>query len=147
MHVDIRFLDKIMSACYSEFTVMDPSSKDRHQKEADILGDVMQIQGWTYDDARIIANDLHNEVLDAIDLRLPGASLEVTRECREALETISKWKWRVRDNDTDRAVYARIYEHARRGQTEDAPAAAMLWLQAVEHHRRYTLHQCPTGES
>lgn len=148
LHVDIRFLDKIMSAYFSEFTVIDPSSmKEIYLDEARSLAGVMQIQGWTYEEATVISNDLHKEVQDAIDLRFPGASLDVTPRCRKALETISKWKWRVRDNDTHRAVYARLYEHARRGQTEDAPAAGMLWLQAVEHHRRYTLRQCPTGES
>jgi len=150
LHVDIRFLDKIMSAYVTETAAVDENDLSESQKmEALILKDVLE--NIEYTEQAVI------DEVEFLDAEIGRAEeyceynyddyVEVSDDCRDTLEIISKWKWRVWDNDTDRAVYARIYEHARQHETEDAPAAAMLWVQAVEHHRRYTLHQCPTGES
>jgi len=149
LHVDIRFLDKIMSAYFTEYVTFEYDDLPlSHIREADILRGVFEIENWDEIDAQDIAQTLDDEVerAEAECVTFGTQTLRVSRRCRAALETISKWKWRVRDNADARAVYARIYEHARQGEDGGVSAAAMLRVQAVEHHRRYTLHEGPTGE-
>ena len=145
LHVDIRFLDKILSAWSTELvSFAAPSPIEVRQTQ--IFENIFEIQDWDTMDAMNIARNLHHEIEYAQVRHSPGTILRVTPRCREYLTTISKWKWRKIDNAAARAVYARIYESARDGQTPAAPAAGMLFVQAVEHHRRYTLHQGRSGE-
>ena len=149
LHVDIRFLDKIMSAYFTErIAMLDTDVSDSCVVEGDILKHVFEIENWTQQEATDYAVFLDAEIETAEgDCENNGDDyVDVTADCRDTLETISKWKWRVKKNTSAEAVYARIYEHARQHETAHAPAAAMLCVRAVEHHRRYTLRQCPSGE-
>jgi hypothetical protein len=150
LHVDIRFLDKIMSAYLTEIGPLYTDDMSNSLiTEGDILNHVLENEEYTKEEVVNEAVLLDIEIERAETAWNPDDDdcLEVTADCRDTLEKISKWKWRVKQNAKAEATYARIYEEARQQETAAAPAATMLWVQAVEHHRRYTLHQCPTGES
>ena len=95
-------------------------------------------------------SDLKTEITTVHDARVlavdPFARVEVSDDCRELLESISKWKWSVHNNDGAKADYADIYNYAVRNQTPADPAESMHFIQVVEHHRRYKLQQAGSGE-
>lgn len=149
LHVDIRFLDKILTSCLAGDYDCDELRVDCSLQE-NILWNVFRLDdGVTIQNAYNVISDIKREIRAAHGARAhalrPTPHVKVSEYCRELLGGVSKWKWAV-DDAREGAHYADIYNFAMARETVADPAASMLFIQAVEHHRRYKLHQAGSGE-
>jgi hypothetical protein len=116
LHVDIRRLDPILTICAT-----------RHERitevEQDILQEVFRVEGWDIEDA-----DEH-----AIDLVNSAGKDEPTHAA--LLDEVFLWKWKV--NAGAEKTYSRIYEEAMKRCAGTEPAPRMMYVEAVNEHRRY----------
>jgi hypothetical protein len=115
LHVDISRLDPILTICAMR-------EEKIHKVEQDILTEVFRVEGLTTRQA-----DKHAQAL-VRDVR-KGAPYA------ELLDDVFRWKWKV--NAGAENTYSRIHEEAvkRCGGMDTAPR--MMYVEAVNEHRRY----------
>jgi hypothetical protein len=115
LHVDIRRLDPILTICATRDEKID-------KVEQSILIEVFRIEGLTTKEA-----DKHVVALvQAVGTGAPYAEL---------LDDVFRWKWKV--NAGAEKTYSRIYEEAMKRCDGMETAPRMMYVEAVNEHRRY----------
>jgi len=144
LHVDIRYLDRILTNWLVGTYESGDGGHGTIQKA--VLKQTFEIENLSYREAKKAAARLKKQIRRAVAGRGTAEYVGISDACAKLLQDISKWKWRLNDDAAAKTVYADLYNHARGRQTDAEPASVMLVVRAVEHHRRYTLNQMPSGE-
>lgn len=115
LHVDISRLDPILTICATR-------EEKIHKVEQDILLEVFRVEGLTTRQADRHAQDLVRDVRK-------GAPYA------EMLDDVFRWKWKV--NAGAEKTYSRIHEEAVKRCDGMDTVPRMMYVEAVNEHRRY----------